>query len=142
MSARPHASGGASRGAAAPSAEARRVFWIVDNGSAPRGPRAVARLQGQHPRLVLVPGPVHASWLNQIEISFSSVQRKALTPNGVPSLAAVAERLLAFERCYETLAQPFEWPRTRRDLTKPLQQVTAGSLAALRPAARPGGIRQ
>ncbi|HSB68602.1 MAG TPA: transposase [Candidatus Methylomirabilis sp.] len=51
-----------------PYAEARRVFWIVDNGSAHRGPRAVARLQAQHPRLVLVHGPVHASCLNQIEI--------------------------------------------------------------------------
>ena len=64
-----------------PYAEARRVFWIVDNGSSHRGPRAVARLQAQHPRLVLVHGPVHASWLNQIEIYFSVVQRKVLTPN-------------------------------------------------------------
>jgi DDE superfamily endonuclease len=117
--------------AAPPYAEARRVFWIVDNGSAHRGPRAVARLQGQHPRLVLVHGPVHASWLNQIEIYFSIVQRKVLTPNDFPSLAAVAERLLAFERYYERLAQPFAWTFTRRDLNKLLQKMTANSLAAL-----------
>jgi len=118
-----------------PYAEARRVFWIVDNGSAHRGLRAVARLQAQHPRLVLVHGPVHASWLNQIEIYFSIVQRKVLTPNDFASLAAVAERLLAFERYYETLATPFEWTFTRRDLTKLLQKITAGSLAALPAAA-------
>lgn len=118
-----------------PYAEARRVFWIVDNGSAHRGPRAVARLQGQHPRLVLVHGPVHASWLNQIEIYFSIVQRKVLTPNDFPSLAAVADRLLAFERYYETLAQPFQWTFTRRDLAKLLQKMTTESWTALRPAA-------
>ena len=118
-----------------PYAEARRVFWIVDNGSAHRGLRAVARLQAQHPRLVLVHGPVHASWLNQIEIYFSIVQRKVLTPNDFASLAAVAERLLAFERYYESLAHPFEWTFTRRDLTQLLQKLTTGSLAALPAAA-------
>ena len=79
--------------------------------------------------------PVHASWLNQIEIYFSIVQRKVLTPNGFPSLNAVAERLLAFERYYETLAHPFEWTFTRRDLNNLLQRITAESLATLRPAA-------
>ena len=121
--------------AAPPYAEARRVFWIVDNGSAHRGPRSVARLQAQHPRLVLVHGPIHASWLNQIEIYFSIVQRKVLTPNDFTSLTAVAERLLAFERYYETLAQPFEWTFTRRDLNRLLEKMTAESLASLRPAA-------
>ena len=53
--------------------EARRVFWIMDNGSSHRGARCVARLQARYPRLVPVHGPVHASWLNQIEIYFSIV---------------------------------------------------------------------
>jgi hypothetical protein len=63
---------------------ARRVFWIVDNGSAHRGPAAARRLRSRFPNLVLVPGPVHASWLNQIEIYFSVLQRKVLTPNDFP----------------------------------------------------------
>jgi len=99
-----------------PYAGARRVFWIVDNGSSHRGPRSVARLQGRYPNLVLVHGPVHASWLNQIEVYFSIIQRKVLTPNDFPSLEAVAQRLLAFERHYESIATPFEWRFTRRDL--------------------------
>jgi hypothetical protein len=45
-----------------------RVFWIVDNCSAYRGARAVQRLQSAYPQLVLVHAPVHASWLNQVEI--------------------------------------------------------------------------
>jgi hypothetical protein len=83
-----------------PYRQARRVFWIVDNGSAHRGPRAVRRLQTRNPNLVLVHGPVHASWLNQIEIYFSIVQRKVLTPNDFRSLPELAQRLLAFERHY------------------------------------------
>ena len=109
--------------AAPPYTQARRVFWIVDNGSAHRGPRAVARLQAQHPRLVLVHGPVHASWLNQIEIYFSIVQRKVLTPNDFPDLNAVAERLLHFQYYWETTARPFQWKFTRHDLAKLLAKL-------------------
>jgi hypothetical protein len=69
-----------------------------------------------HPRLVPVHGPVHASWLNQIEIYFSIVQRKVLTPNDFPCLEAVAERLANFERYFESIAHPFEWKFTRADL--------------------------
>ena len=61
--------------------EARRVFWIMDNGSSHRGAKWVARLQDKFPRLVPVHGPVHATWPNQIEIYFSIVERKVLTPN-------------------------------------------------------------
>ena len=52
---------------------------------------------------------MHASWLNQIEIYFSIVQRKVLTPNDFTSWAAVEERLLAFQDYYEAIAQPFAW---------------------------------
>ena len=99
-----------------PYSTARRVFWIMDNGSSHRGEASVRRLTQAHPTLVPVHGPVHASWLNQIEIYFSIVQRKALTPNDFPSLAAVAERLFNFERYYESIAHPFEWNFTRTDL--------------------------
>jgi DDE superfamily endonuclease len=99
-----------------PYSEARTVFWIMDNGSSHRGERSVRRLTQAYPRLVPVHGPVHASWLNQIEIYFSIVQRKALTPNDFPCLEAVAERLSGFERYYESIAHPFEWKFTRADL--------------------------
>ena len=115
--------------------QARRVFWIMDNGSAHRGARCVGRLQAKHPRLVPVHGPVHASWLNQIEIYFSIVQRKVLTPNDFPSLAAVKQRLLAFQTHYEALAQPFEWKFTRHDLAKLLNKFRSQSDPLLRIAA-------
>jgi len=64
-----------------PYASADRVFWVVDNSSSHRGQRSVKRLQGAWPNLRLIHLPTHASWLNQIEIYFSIVQRNVLTPN-------------------------------------------------------------
>ncbi len=103
--------------------EARRVFWIVDNGSSHRGQASIKRLQGKYQNLILVHGPVHASWLNQIEIYFSIVQRKALTPNDFPSLAAVEDRLLSFQDYYESIAQPFEWKFSRNHLLDLLSSI-------------------
>jgi len=103
--------------------EARRVFWIMDNGSSHRGQAAVRRLTQAYPRLIPVHGPVHASWLNQIEIYFSIMQRKILTPNDFPSLEVVAERLAAFERYYESIAHPFEWKFTRDDLNQLISRM-------------------
>jgi len=105
--------------------DARRVFWIMDNGSSHRGAPCVARLQAKYPRLVPVHGPVHASWLNQIEIYFSIVQRKVLTPNDFPSLVAVEQRLFDFERQFEAMAQPFEWKFTRHELARLLNKFRA-----------------
>jgi hypothetical protein len=110
--------------------EARRVFWIMDNGSSHRGAACVKRLVEKYPRIVPVHGPVHASWLNQIEIYFSILQRKVLTPNDFPSLGAVSERLFAFERHYEAIAKPFEWKFTRHDLSKLLDRIKTPPVSA------------
>jgi DDE superfamily endonuclease len=103
--------------------DARRVFWIVDNCSAHRGLKAVDRLRSRYPRLTLVHAPVHASWLNQIEIYFSIVQRKVLTPNDFPDLNTVAERLLDFQYYWETTGRAFEWKFTRQDLVELLAKL-------------------
>ncbi len=106
-----------------PYRSAERVFWIVDNGSSHRGVASVRRLQERWPNLVLVHLPVHASWLNQIEIYFSIVQRKVLTPNDFASLAEVESRLREFERRYEAVAKPFRWKFTRQDLAEWLEKL-------------------
>ena len=103
--------------------DARRVFWIVDNCSAHRGVRAVERLRSRYPRLTLVHAPVHASWLNQIEIYFSIVQRKVLTPNDFTDLNMLAERLLDFQYYWENTGRPFEWKFTRQDLAELLAKI-------------------
>ena len=89
-----------------PYRSARRVFWTMDNGSSHRGQACIDRITEQWPTIVPVHTPVHASWLNQVEIYFSILQRKALTPNDFPSLEALQERLLSFARYYEAIAQP------------------------------------
>ncbi len=108
-----------------PYASARRVFWVVDNGSSHRGQRSIERLAQAWPTVRLVHLPLHASWLNQIEIYFSIVGRKVLTPNDFASLDEVAERLLAFQRRYEEIATPFEWKFTRDDLARLMRRLSA-----------------
>ena len=99
-----------------PYASAKRVFWIVDNGSSHRGKRSIDRLAARFPNAVLVHTPVHASWVNQIEIFFSIVQRKVVTPNDFTGLDQIRNRLRAFEVRYNATAQPFQWKFTTSDL--------------------------
>jgi transposase len=106
-----------------PYASARRVFWILDNGSSHRGKASIERLEGEWANLRLVHLPIHASWLNQIEIYFSVVQRKVVSPNDYADLAEVEGRLLAFQRRYEQTAAPFNWRFTRSDLDRLLYRL-------------------
>ena len=119
----------------APYRTAKRVFWILDNGSSHRGQRCVTRLQGRYPNLIVVHAPVHASWLNQIEIYFSILQRKLLTPNDFKSLKVLELNLMEFQRYYEQIAKPFEWKFTRQDLTSMLNKLKSASLTTERLAA-------
>ncbi len=107
-----------------PYCSAKRVFWIVDNGSSHRGQPSIDRLQHRWPNIVLVHLPVHASWLNQVEIYFSILQRKVLTPNDFPSLGALAEVIINFQKRYEEIAKPFEWKFTRVDLSAMLAKLS------------------
>jgi transposase len=108
-----------------PYASARRVFWIVDNGSSHRGWTAAARLTDAFPNAVMVHTPVHASWLNQVEIYFSVIQRKLLTPDNFASLNELANRIKAFEARYNQAAEPFDWRFTRDDLDHLLDRIAA-----------------
>lgn len=112
-----------------PYKSARRVFWIMDNCSAHRGQKAVDRLRSKWPNAILLHTPIHASWLNQIEIYFSIVQRKVLTPNDFSSLEELQQRLLAFQSHYERTAAPFQWTFTRRDLQALLAKIDHTCLA-------------
>ena len=106
-----------------PYASARTIFWIVDNGSSHAGQASVDRLESTYTNLRLIHLPIHASWLNQIELYFSIVQRKALTPNDFDSLDALAERLLRFGDHYRQIAKPFDWTFTRADLDQLLARI-------------------
>ncbi|MCA1821266.1 MAG: IS630 family transposase [Pseudonocardia sp.] len=106
-----------------PYASAKRVFWIVDNGSSHRGKAAIDRLTQRFPNAVMVHTPVHASWLNQVEIYFSVIQRKVVCPNDFTTLDQVEQRLAAFQQRYNTIARPFRWKFTPADLDDLLTRI-------------------
>jgi DDE superfamily endonuclease len=95
----------------------------MDNGSSHRGQLCTDRLQEKWKNTVTVHTPVHASWLNQIEIYFSVVQRKVLTPSDFDSVADGQDRIFRFRERYEQVAKPFEWKFTRRDLYELLARL-------------------
>jgi len=113
-----------------PYKSAQRVFWIVDNCSAHRGHKAVERIRSRWPNALLVHTPVHASWINQIEIYFSIVQRKVLTPNDFSSLGHLEECLMDFQTHYQQTANSIPIPmdfHTERPLRSPRQTPTPSS---------------
>jgi hypothetical protein len=92
-----------------------RTFWIVDGGCAHHPSTFPARLQAMYPNAVAVHLPTHSSWLNQIEILFSIVQRKVLTPMDVADEATLSKRVLDFQDYYQETAKPFDWKFTAAD---------------------------
>lgn len=106
-----------------PYASARTVYWVVDNGSSHRGEPSIERMTAAWPNARLIHLPVHASWLNQIEIVFSIIQRKVIKPADFADLGMLADRLCRFEDRYNQTAQPFDWRFTRNDLAEMLQRV-------------------
>jgi transposase len=108
---------------AEPYASADRVFWITGNGSSHRGAASVTRMTRAWPNAHLIHLPVHASWLDQAEIYFSVVQRKAVNPNDFTDLGQIRDRLAAFGIRYNAIARPFSWKFTRTDLNDLLHRI-------------------
>jgi len=108
-----------------PYASAAHVYWLVDNGSSHRGARSVDRMHAAWPHAHLVHLPVHASWLNQIEVVFSVIQRKVVKGADYADLEALAERLARFAEHYNASARPFDWRFTSTDLDAMLARLDA-----------------
>jgi hypothetical protein len=115
--------------------DAPRVFVIVDNGSDHRGQAAAGRLRDAYPNAIMIHTPVHASWLNQIEIVFSIIQKKVLTPGDYPGLGTLSHALLAFVNRYNRTPRPFNWKFTAGDLTALLHRISQREKAASQQAA-------
>ena len=107
-----------------PYASAPRVFVIVDNGSDHRGKKAARRLRDAYPNAIMIHTPVHASWLNQAEIVFSTVQKKVISPNDFTSTAQLAATLLAFISRASTSAAA---PASAGAPTAPRPQLSAAA---------------
>jgi DDE superfamily endonuclease len=113
-----------------PYKDATRLFFIVDNGSSHRGQASVERLRRRDRRIVLVHTPIPASWLNQVEIYFSIIQRKVLTPNDFAKLEAIRVRLALYEELSNRTPKPFAWKFTRQDMLNWLKRASPHFLAA------------
>jgi hypothetical protein len=107
-----------------------RLFFVVDNGSSHRGQTSVERMRRRDKKIILVHTPVHASWLNQVEIYFSIIQRKVLTPNDFANVDAIRLRLALYEQLSNRTPKPFAWKFTRQDLLNWLKRASPHFLAA------------
>ena len=105
-------------------ADAKRVFWITHNGSSHHPSTFPGRLAEEYPNAVAVPLPVHACWLDQIELHHSILQRKALTPRDVCTAEEMDRRVLDFEAFYNQTAQPFAWTYTRKQTEDRMRHLT------------------
>jgi hypothetical protein len=110
--------------------KANRLFLIVDNGSSHRGQPSVQRMRQRDTRIILLHTPIHASWLNQVEIYFSIIQRKVLTPNDFENLDAVRDRLELYEELSNRTPKPFRWKFSRQDLLDWLERASPHFLPA------------
>lgn len=88
----------------------KEIHVVLDNLSThkPKNDQWLAR----HKNVRFHFTPTHASWLNQVEIWFSILSRKALASSSFISPQAVRERIDAFVEAYNQTARPFTWTKT------------------------------
>ena len=103
---------------------------VVDNGSSHRGEASVKRMSRVYPNAILVHLPVHASWLNQVEVYFSLLQRKVLTPNDSTNLRELELRIKLYEELTNKQPEPFNWRFTKYDLFDLMQRLAKREAAA------------
>jgi hypothetical protein len=96
----------------------RTLHLILDNGSTHAPKRLPAWIRTLHlpfqARLHWL--PVNASWLDQVEIVFSLLQKKVLMPNDFASPAGVRRTILAFFAERNRHARPIQWSYTSQKL--------------------------
>jgi hypothetical protein len=109
---------------------ASQVYWVVDNGSSHRGAASAKRIAQTYANATLVHTPVHASWLNQVEVYFALLQRKALTPNDSANLQELELRIRLYEELTNQQPRPFDWRFTKYDLFNLLQRLASRQATA------------
>ena len=70
----------------------------------------------QHPHVHLHFTPTHATWLNQVELFFSILERRLLRRGEFDSVDDLADRIIAFIKDYNRRAAPFRWTYDGRPL--------------------------
>jgi len=92
------------------------VHIILDNLSAHKTP-LVRQFLAAHPNVQLHFTPTYSSWLNQVEIWFSKLQREVIDRGIFTSVGDLRRKILRYIRLYAKSAKPFLWkysdPRRR-----------------------------
>jgi transposase len=91
------------------------LHCIVDNLKT-HSTEQVATFLTNNPHVHLHFTPTHASWLNQVELFFSILQRRLLRRGEFASLDDLADRVIAFIKDYNRRAAPFRWTYDGRPL--------------------------
>jgi transposase len=91
------------------------LHCIADNLQAHKTPKVDAFLAA-NPHVHLHYTPTHASWLNQVELFFSILQRRLLKRGEFASTDDLADRIIAFINDYNRRAKPFRWTYDGRPL--------------------------
>ena len=84
------------------------IHVILDNGSSHVSKETKAWLAA-HPRWIVHYTPPHASWVNQVELFFSILQRKVINNGNFSTRQDLIDKLLAFIADYDQTARPFRW---------------------------------
>ena len=84
------------------------IHVVLDNGSSHCSKYTKAWF-AEHPRWVVHYTPPHASWVNQVELFFSILQRKVIRNGNFTSRQDLIDKLLAFIADYDDTATPFKW---------------------------------
>jgi transposase len=92
-----------------------QLHCIVDNLSA-HGTPAVEAFLDDHPHVFLHRTPTHASWLNQVELWFSIMERRLIRNGEFDSVDHLADRIIEFINAYNRQAKPFRWTYDARPL--------------------------
>ncbi len=98
----------------------QEIHIILDNLSAHKTRQVAAFLQ-QHPSVHLHFTPTYSSWLNQVELWFSKVQRDVIARGIFPSVADLARKLRRYINAYSKHAKPFHWK-----YSQPLRRIRHG----------------
>jgi hypothetical protein len=102
---------------------ADRVFWILDNGSAHHPNTFTWWLKKQYDNVEVLHLPTGASWLNQIELYFAALTRKALTGSSFATVVELMHQIAGFEVLWNAVPEPFEWTYTMDDLERLLERL-------------------
>ena len=84
------------------------IHVVLDNGSSHTSKYTKAWL-ATHPRWVTHYTPPHASWVNQVELFFSILQRKVIRNGNFASRDDLITKILTFIADYDQKATPFKW---------------------------------